>query len=96
MKKIFIYILQVLFVSSSVWAQLPQPAAPQTDAILLKGGIAHLGNGKVIQNSLIGFDEGKITMVADATRSKMDIAGYTVVDISGQHVYPGLSYLILP
>ena len=93
MKKIFIYILQVVFVSSSVWAQLPQPAETQANAILLKGGIAHLGNGKVIQNSLIGFDEGEITMVADATTSKIDVSGYTVVDISGQHVYPGF---ILP
>lgn len=89
MKKIFIYIVQLVFVSSSVWAQLPQPAAPQTDAILLKGGIAHLGNGEVIQNSLIGFDEGKITIVVDATASDMDVAGYTVIDITGQHVYPG-------
>lgn len=89
MKKIFIYIVQLVFVSSSVWAQLPQPAVPQTDAILLKGGIAHLGNGEVIQNSLIGFDEGKITIVVDATASDMDVAGYTVIDITGQHVYPG-------
>ncbi|MCF6352986.1 MAG: amidohydrolase family protein [Cyclobacteriaceae bacterium] len=74
-------------------AQLPQPAVPQSNAILLKGGIAHLGNGKMIQNSLIGFDEGKITLVGDATRSKIDVAGYTVVDITGQHVYPGF---ILP
>ena len=93
MRKIFIYILQIVFLSSNVWAQLPQPAKPQSDAILLKGGIAHLGNGEVIENSLIGFEEGKLTLVADATKVKMDVAGYKIIDIAGQHVYPGF---ILP
>ncbi len=91
--KNFIYTLLFIFSGSAVMAQLPQPAKPQSDAILLKGGIAHLGNGKLIQNSLIGFDEGKITLVGDATKSKIDVAGYTVIDITGQHVYPGF---ILP
>jgi imidazolonepropionase-like amidohydrolase len=74
-------------------AQVPVPAAEQEEAILLKGGFAHLGNGRVIKNSLIAFDDGKITVVADATTSKLDIVGYQVIDISGQHVYPGF---ILP
>ncbi len=91
--KNFLYTFILVFSASAVMAQLPQPAEPQSNAILLKGGIAHLGNGKVIQNSLIGFDEGKITLVGDATRSKIDVAGYTVIDITGQHVYPGF---ILP
>ncbi len=90
------YIFLIILIQLSAlpaMAQLPQPAAPQSGAILLKGGVAHLGNGKVIKNALIGFDEGKITLVADATRSKIDVAGYTVIDIAGQHVYPGF---ILP
>jgi len=91
--KNFIYTFILIFSVSVAMAQLPQPAKPQSDAILLKGGIAHLGNGKVIQNALIGFDEGVITLVGDATRSKIDVAGYTVIDITGQHVYPGF---ILP
>ncbi len=70
-------------------AQVPVPADPQADAILLRGGIAHLGNGEVIQNSLIAFDQGKLTLVANATTAKIDVAGYKVVDISGKHVYPG-------
>lgn len=91
--KNIIYIIVFIVSVSCVMAQLPQPAEPQADAILLKGGIAHLGNGEVIENALIGFDEGKITIVADATRSKIDVAGYTVIDIKGQHIYPGF---ILP
>ncbi len=92
-RKLLSFLVIFLITMSSSFAQLPQPAKPQSGAILLKGGIAHLGNGKVIQNSLIGFDEGEITMVGDATRSKIEVAGYTVIDITGQHVYPGF---ILP
>lgn len=91
--KNIIFIIVFIVSASNVMAQLPQPAESQTNAILLKGGIAHLGNGEVINNSLIGFDEGKITIVADATKSKIDVAGYTVINITGQHVYPGF---ILP
>lgn len=92
MKRV-IYIIAGLLAGFNALAQTPQPAQPQSEAILLKGGIAHLGDGVVIQNSLIGFDEGKITLVADATRSKIDVVGYKVINIQGQHVYPGF---ILP
>jgi len=77
-------------------AQVPTPAAPQSDAILLTGGVAHLGNGEVINNSLIGFDNGILTLVADANSSDIDVAGYKVIDISGQHVYPGFILLNSP
>jgi imidazolonepropionase-like amidohydrolase len=89
------YIILLIFTASVSWAvaQVPTPANPQSEAILLTGGVAHLGNGKVINNSLIGFDNGRLTLVADATASKIDVAGYKVIDISGQHVYPGF---ILP
>ena len=85
------YILLIIFIASISWAvaQVPTPANPQSEAILLTGGVAHLGNGEVINNSLIGFDKGKLTLVADATSAKIDVAGYKVIDISGQHVYPG-------
>ncbi len=88
-------ILLIIFAASFNWAvaQVPTPAKPQAEAILLKGGVAHLGNGEVINNSLIAFDQGKLTLVADATSSKIDIAGYKVIDVSGKHVYPGF---ILP
>ena len=72
------YILTVLFAACFSWvaAQVPTPADPQSEAILLTGGVAHLGNGEVINNSLIGFDNGKLTLVADASSSKIDVAGY--------------------
>jgi hypothetical protein len=32
---------------------------------------AHLGNGQVIQNSAIGFKDGKTNPVADATKIRL-------------------------
>ena len=53
-------------------------------------GIAHLGNGTVIENSAIGFEKGKITFVADATTIRLSMMGAKVIHIYGKHVYPGL------
>jgi len=65
------------------------PASPQAKPILIKGATAHLGNGQVIQNSVIGFDKGKLTIVADATNTRIDETGYEVIDASGKQIYPG-------
>lgn len=78
---------------SNNFAQSNQPAPDQSKPILLMNGVAHLGNGEVINNSLIAFESGEITMVVDATVARIDMSQYETVDISGKHVYPGF---ILP
>ena len=93
MKKIISYsIALILLTAHCVQSQTPVPAKPQDKKILLTGGVAHLGNGTVIQNSIIGFDKGKLTIVADAATNP-SISGYEEVKITGKHVYPGF---ILP
>ena len=88
MKKIFIAI-GILF-SFKSYAQNPAPALAQKEAILIINGIAHIGNGQVIQNSAIGFKEGKLTLVAEATGIKIDKSEYKlIIDAAGKHVYPG-------
>ncbi len=91
-KLIALFIILVSVGTQVLWAQVPVPAKPQDKKIVLTGGVAHLGNGKVIQNSVIGFDKGKLTIVADAT-SNPNISGYEEIKITGKHVYPGF---ILP
>ena len=89
MKKIFIAIGIIFSLKS--FAQNPAPALPQKEAILILNGIAHIGNGQVIQNSAIGFKDGKLILVADATRIKLDKSEYKlIIDAAGKHVYPGL------
>jgi imidazolonepropionase-like amidohydrolase len=87
MKKIT---LILLFASLKSFAQNPAPALPQKDAILIMNGIAHIGNGETINNSAIGIKDGKLVLVADATRIKVDSREYPVViDANGKHIYPG-------
>jgi imidazolonepropionase-like amidohydrolase len=81
--------LLLLTLSLSLTAQ-HAPADKQTKSILIMNATAHLGNGKVIQNSAIGFKDGKLTLVADATQIRLAQGAYdTTIDASGKHVYPG-------
>ena len=85
MKKI-IYSLLFFLAIHTVSAQ-QTPADKQTRAFSIEGATAHLGNGKVIENSLIMFDGGKITFVGSAM---MKIARMgTIINAKGKHVYPG-------
>jgi len=77
----------LLLISFCGFAQ-QTPANKQTKSILISGGIAHIGNGTVIENSIISLINGKIVSVADANLmkpAKHDI----VINATGKHVYPG-------
>jgi imidazolonepropionase-like amidohydrolase len=85
-----ILFITFLFSLSLAFAQNPTPAPIQTKSVLLMNGFLHVGNGKVIENSLVGFRNGKIDLVADARVSKIDPAKYdTIIQLNGKHVYPG-------
>ena len=85
MKKI---IFSILFFSLLIKIEAQQtPAEAQTKAISIEGATAHLGNGKVIENSLIMFNDGKITFVGSAML-KIARQG-TIINAKGKHVYPG-------
>jgi imidazolonepropionase-like amidohydrolase len=80
-KYIFLSILVALSSVSS--AQLKR-------SVLLKNGTAHLGTGDVINHSVIGMMDGKLTLVADALITTVNEKDYdTVINIEGKHVYPG-------
>jgi hypothetical protein len=65
--------------------------AQNKKSILLTNGVAHIGNGQVLENSYIAIREGKIDLVADARVVKIDISKFdTVISIVGKHIYPGL------
>jgi imidazolonepropionase-like amidohydrolase len=63
------------------------PAPKQLEGITIEGATAHLGNGQVIENSLIMFENGKITFVGSAT-TRIARTG-KIIDAKGKHVYPG-------
>lgn len=88
------YILLNLFIllASLIFAQVPTPAEPQQNPVLLLGATAHLGNGQVIESAAIGFDQGKLTIVSTVAAAG-NPPGYEIVNVSGKHIYPGF---ILP
>ena len=85
MKKIISRLMLFLF-SMHILAQ-QTPANDQLEPVSIEGAIAHLGNGKVIPNSLIMFKAGKIIFVGSAM-AKITRIG-KVIKANGKHVYPG-------
>lgn len=90
MKRAILFFVLLLATGTLALAQNPAPAPVQSKRIMIMNGTAHLGNGAVIQNSAIGFKDGKLLIVGDATRIKFDPSQYdTVINASGKHIYPG-------
>ncbi|MGE0560266.1 MAG: amidohydrolase family protein [Flavobacteriales bacterium] len=88
--KILAITLNFLLITFNCFAQVETPAQKNTKSVLLMGGIAHIGNGTVIENAVIAFKEGKLALVADARTIKLDRAAFdTIINIQGKHVYPG-------
>lgn len=86
-----IYLILLVSVAFVCNAQIETPGDKQTKKILLLNGVAHIGNGKVIKNSAISIEEGKLKLVANAAAIKIDFAYYdTIVKLNGKHVYPGI------
>src|SRR4051812_30402264 len=65
--------------------------AQQKTKIALLNATAHIGNGKVIETSLITIENEKITSVSPVQGIKLNYSSFdTVIDLSGKHVYPAL------
>lgn len=79
----------ILGVLSTVLAiAQPTPAPEQTASTLILYGTAHLGTGDVLENSAIGFRDGKIDYVGFARN--VDRARYDrIIEAKGEHIYPG-------
>jgi len=85
-----IYIGLLAFCASLQIKAQQIPAPQQTKSVLILNATAHLGNGSVIQNSAVGFKDGKLTLVADATTVRLAADAYdTTIDANGKHIYPG-------
>jgi len=86
MKKQTIYNMLFLFLTIAISAQ-QTPASKQSSDFSIEGATAHLGNGEIIENSLIMFSNGKLAFVGSAL-TKIARMG-TVINASGKRVYPG-------
>ena len=81
----------ICVVAVSVHAQYVTPASKQVNTILLYGGIAHIGDGTVVEKSAIGLVNGKISFVKDLSKETVDRSAFAeVIDVTGKHVYPAV------
>lgn len=85
-KHIYIYTLCLAVLFSSLSFAQQTPASKQTETISIVGATAHIGNGQIIENAVIVFENGKITRIGAAGNTQT--AG-RVIDAKGKHVYPG-------
>ncbi|MCB1053038.1 MAG: amidohydrolase family protein [Acidobacteria bacterium] len=76
--------------ATAVLAQVPQPAAAQSKPIVIHAGTLHIGNGSVLTNQYLGFQDGKITYLA---AEKPNWSNAEWVEAGQHHVYPGLIVL---
>jgi len=87
MKKIY-YISALLILCFSITFAQQTPAPTQTEAFTIVGATAHIGNGTVIEHSIIIVENGKITACVNGLTSKIEYKG-TIIEAKGKHVYPG-------
>lgn len=85
MKKLIYIAVFFCTIGNSIAQQTP--ADKQTKALSIEGATAHLGNGTIIENALLMFENGKITWIGSAN-NKIARKG-TVINASGKHIYPG-------
>jgi len=89
MKSIINYILSaatIAFAATAGAQPTVYPAKPQTQPIAVTGATIHVGNGKVIEDGTLLFEDGKITYAGESTPIP---SGSLTIDASGKHVYPG-------
>lgn len=91
MKKIIGTLGALVSFTAAVFAQDDvYPAAKQNKKTAIVGATVHVGNGQVIENGTIVFDNGKIVYAGDAAAAPK---AENTIDAKGKQVYPGL---ILP
>jgi imidazolonepropionase-like amidohydrolase len=84
MRKIVNILIAAVLTSTTMVAQ-QTPASAQSETVTITGATAHIGNGQVLENSVLVFKNGKITYIGTQNQNE---AGKTI-DASGKHLYPG-------
>jgi imidazolonepropionase-like amidohydrolase len=80
------FLIFCIAVVNAGYAQQPVPAPVQNKPVLLSGGTLHIGNGRLIENGLIAFENGRITVVGNS--DTLDKSRYEILDVAGKHIYP--------
>lgn len=65
------------------------PAPKQTKDFAIVGATAHIGNGTVIENSIIVVSNGKIITIGPEATTPLTRQAMDIIDAKGKDVYPG-------
>lgn len=86
MKSLIYSLLFTTFLCSATYAQ-QTPAEEQSETISIFGATAYIGNGDVIENALVIFENGKITYAGEQNSSQRPLG--KIINAEGKHIYPG-------
>ena len=90
MRNISMIVLASLLVTAIpvTMAWVPTPAPDQAEPIAITNATIHIGDGSVINNGVLAFDQGVITYVGtDANRP--EFFNHQLINLQGLHIYPG-------
>jgi hypothetical protein len=88
MKKNIVYLICFLLCNSLSFAQ-QTPAQKQTKDFAIVGATAHIGNGTVVENSIIVVSDGKIITIGPKATTPLTKQAMDIIDANGKHIYPG-------
>lgn len=89
-KQIIIISIFFLGLASFTNGQIPEPGNLYTGKALIQYVTVHVGNGEILENANVEIQNGEISRVADAIRSRVDATDFdTIINANGAHLYPG-------
>lgn len=85
MKIIYNILTIFVFMAATTLSAQQTPGDKQSEVLIVNGGTYHLGNGSVIANGHLVFEDGKITAIGEGQTRMQG----KMIDGTGKHIYPG-------
>ncbi len=85
MKIIYKILTAFVFMAATTLVAQQTPGDKQSEVLIVNGGTYHLGNGSVIDNGHLVFEDGKIIEIGEGATRRMG----KMIDATGKHIYPG-------
>ena len=79
-------VILVFLLAINLGAQVPSDR--QSKPIAIIGGTVHVGNGQVVNDGIITFQNGVIDYIG--MRKPEDLSNFEVIIAGGKHIYPGI------
>ena len=88
MKNFLTITIALVYIGCNLQAQSYETI--QSQPVVITNATIHTGNGTVIENGIIGFENGVIAFIGNAATVRYNPENYEVIHADGKHVYPGL------